>query len=31
MISTVHEPSTMILLGVSLIGLSIIGRHVFKK
>jgi len=31
MISPVHEPSTMILLGVSLIGLSIIGRHVFKK
>jgi hypothetical protein len=31
MISPVHEPSTMILLGMSLIGIGIIGRHVFKK
>ena len=31
MIAPVHEPVTMILMGVGLIGLAIVGRSVFKK
>jgi hypothetical protein len=31
MISPVHEPVTMILLGVGLISLALSGRHLFKK
>jgi hypothetical protein len=31
LISPVHEPGTLILLGVGLVGLSIVGRHIFKK
>jgi hypothetical protein len=30
-ISPSHGPITMILLGVGLIGLSISGKHIFKK
>jgi hypothetical protein len=31
MIAPVHEPVTMILIGMGLIGLAIVGRSVFKK